>query len=459
MPRSTARPVLAALAAALLAAPSTAPAGAAARTHAAAPPSAVHPGQAAQPHTVVPGQAAQPHTVHPGQAAKPHTVAPAQAVPATVVRPAAARAVPGCSAPLAPARPVASVPWPQRRYAPERLSALATGAGVTVAVIDSGVDREHPQLAGRVLDGTDFLDAGGDGSRDCAGHGTGVASIIAAVPRPGVGFQGLAPRARVLPVRVSEQQVVDGRESGRTVSAADFARAIRWAVDHGADVLNLSVVLYADNPAVRAAVGYALARDVVVVAAAGNLHDSGNPRPYPAAYDGVLGVGAIGSDGQRAGFSQTGPYVDLVAPGGEVLMAAPGQGHRQAEGTSYAAPFVAAAAALVRQYRPGLTAAQVAQRIVATADPAPGDGYGAGVLNPYRAVVETGAGPTGRADRVAGLPSDRAEPAELAWRARREAARERALTVAAVAGVVVAGAVLLAVLLPRGIRRRWRAAP
>ena len=81
-------------------------------------------------------------------------------------------------------------PWPQQRYAPARLAPLATGAGVTVAVIDSGVDRAHPQLAGRVLDGTDLLDPGGDGSRDCAGHGTGVASIIAAAPRDGTAFRG-----------------------------------------------------------------------------------------------------------------------------------------------------------------------------------------------------------------------------------------------------------------------------
>jgi subtilisin family serine protease len=153
-------------------------------------------------------------------------------------------------------------------------------------VIDSGVDRRHPQLSGRVLAGTDYLDPGDDGTRDCAGHGTGVASVIAAAPRAGVAFRGLAPGARILPVRVSEQQVVDGRESGRTVSAAVFARAIRWAVDQGADVLNLSVVLYADDPAVRAAVAYAAERDVVVVAAAGNLHAEGDPRPYPAAYAG-----------------------------------------------------------------------------------------------------------------------------------------------------------------------------
>jgi membrane-anchored mycosin MYCP len=117
--------------------------------------------------------------------------------------PAAARAPSGCASPPEPARPVAATPWPQQRYAPERLTPLADGAGVVVAVIDSGVDRGHPQLAGRVLDGADFLEPGGDGTRDCAGHGTGVASLIAATARPGVGFRGLAPAARILPVRVS----------------------------------------------------------------------------------------------------------------------------------------------------------------------------------------------------------------------------------------------------------------
>ncbi|MEH1056003.1 type VII secretion-associated serine protease mycosin [Micromonospora sp. CPCC 206171] len=370
-------------------------------------------------------------------------------------------AAPACSAPLAPARSVTGVPWAQRRYAPERLIPLATGAGVIVAVIDSGVDRRHPQLRGRVLDGADFLDPGGDGTRDCAGHGTGVASIIAAASVDGIAFHGLAPRARILPVRVSEQQVVEGRESGRTVGAADFARAIRWAVDHDADVLNLSVVLYADDPAVREAVSYAVRRDVVVVAAAGNLHDSGDPRPYPASYDGVLGVGAISPDGTRAAFSQAGPYVDLVAPGSDVLMAAPEQGHHRAEGTSYATPFVAATAALVRQYRPELSATEVTRRIVGTTDPAPGDGrggYGAGVLNPYRAVTETGAAATAGARGAAALPADRPNPALLAQRARRAAARDRALLVAGVTGAAVAAAVLLTLVLPRGAGRGWRPA-
>ncbi|MDG4803442.1 type VII secretion-associated serine protease mycosin [Micromonospora sp. WMMD980] len=374
--------------------------------------------------------------------------------------PAAAGKPSGCATPPAPARPVAERPWPQQRYAPDRLAPLATGAGVVVAVVDSGVDRSHPQLAGRVLTGTDFLDPGGDGTRDCAGHGTGVASIIAATPRPGIAFRGLAPGARILPVRVSEQQVVDGRESGRTVDAAGFARAVRWAVDHDADVLNLSVVLYADDPAVRAAVAYAVRRDVVVVAAAGNLHDNGDPRPYPAAYDGVLGVGAIGPDGTRAAFSQTGAYVDLVAPGGEVLMAAPRQGHHRAEGTSYATPFVAATAALLRQYRPELSAAEVADRIVAGTDPAPGrdEGYGAGVLNPYRAVTEVPGDTAARPRGGAALAADRPDPAALARESRRASARNRALLVAGVTGGATTLVALLAVVLPRGARRRWHPA-
>ncbi|WLS46651.1 type VII secretion-associated serine protease mycosin [Micromonospora profundi] len=374
---------------------------------------------------------------------------------------AALREAPACATPLAPVRPVDATPWPQQRYDPTRLTPLTTGAGVTVAVVDSGVDRVHPQLAGRVRAGTDLLDPGGDGGRDCAGHGTGVASIIAATPRSGIAFHGLAPGARILPVRVSEQQVVQGRESGRTVSADEFARAIRWAVDHDADVVNLSVVLYADDPQVRSAVRYALDRDVVLVAAAGNLHDSGNPRPFPAAYDGVLGVGAIGVDGARATFSQIGAYVDLVAPGSDVLVAAPRQGHQRVEGTSYAVPFVAATAALLRSYRPELTAAQVVQRIVATADPAPGagqgGGYGAGVLNPYRAVTETGGGATAPRS-VAALADDRADPVLLARQERRATAQDRALAVGAVIGTVAVAVVLLALVLPRGARRRWRPA-
>ncbi|MEG3636608.1 type VII secretion-associated serine protease mycosin [Micromonospora sp. S2-005] len=375
----------------------------------------------------------------------------------TAVAMTPARAAPACASPPAPAGPTSAAPWAQQRYAPERLARLATGSGVTVAVVDSGVDRAHPQLAGRVLAGTDLLDAGGDGGLDCVGHGTGVASIIAAAPRDGTAFRGLAPKARILPIRVSEQQVVDGRGTGRTATPRDLGRAIRWAVDQGATVVNLSVVLYADHSAVRAAVGYALSRDVVVVAAAGNGSADGRRRPYPATYDGVLGVGAVGADGRRADFSQPGTHVDLVAPGLDVLVAAPGSGHRSAAGTSYAAPFVAATAALLRQYRPDLGALEVARRIVATADPAPGDGYGSGVLNPYRAVTETVAVPR-HARPATGLADDRPDPTLLAQHDRRRDARNRALLLTGAGLPLVAAVVLAAVVVPGGLRRRWRPA-
>jgi type VII secretion-associated serine protease mycosin len=369
----------------------------------------------------------------------------------------ASKGVATCTNAVAPAAPVADLPWAQARYAPQRLAVLSDGAGVTVAVVDSGVDDNHPQLRGRVLAGRDFLDPSGDGRLDCVGHGTAVASIIAGRDAGGVEFRGLAPAARILPIRISEQQIIEGRESGRTVTAAQFARGIRWAVDAGADVINLSVVLYQDNPDVRAAVAHALASDVVVVAAVGNLHENGDPVPYPAAYDGVLGVGAIGPDGALQPFSQVGSYVDVVAPGGAVLAAVPRRGHKEQSGTSYATPFVAATAALVRAYRPDLPAAAVVARILATADPVGGgQGFGRGVVNPYRAVAET---PTvaGPAASAAPLPASVADPAERARAARRISAEHRAVWLAA--GALCAALVvgLLAAVLPRGSRRRWRA--
>jgi type VII secretion-associated serine protease mycosin len=383
-------------------------------------------------------------------------VGPAVAAPLSV--PVAQRALPGCNNTDRPPRPLTPVPWAQQRYAPDRLAPLATGKNVTVAVIDSGVDRTHPQMRGRVLPGRDYLDPGLDGTRDCVRHGTGVASIIAAAPVDGVGFRGLAPDARILPVRVSEQKQVDGRESGRTVPVTTLATAIRWAVDQGVDIINLSIVYYQDSPALRSAIEYAVAHDVVVVAAAGNKYGEGNPRPYPASYDGVIGVGSIGEDGTVSPFSQRGDWVDLVAPGGEVTVAAPERGHVIDNGTSYATPFVAATAALVRQYWPKLTARQVAERLIATADPAGGDAHavGAGVLNPYRAVTETAA--PARRPAAGGPPPRQEDPAEVARAQRRSVAQERALWVAGLAGAVAGVALLLAVVVPRGARRGWRPA-
>ncbi|GHJ50530.1 hypothetical protein Cs7R123_78720 [Catellatospora sp. TT07R-123] len=358
-------------------------------------------------------------------------------------------------------------PWAQQLWDLSRLPAGIDGRTETVAVVDSGVAASHPQLAGRVDPGLDVLTGGGtDGRQDCVGHGTEVASIIAARPVPGVEFRGIAPGARILPVRVSER--VGGQEkqeNARHAEEPDLARAIRWAVDHGATVMNLSLS-YTDVspdslPNVRAAIDYALAKDVVVVAAAGNGKTSGNKTPYPAAWPGVLGVGAISPDGQRLAQSQTGPYVDIVAPGENVTGAWPGGGQlANLSGTSYAAPMVAGAAALVRQQFPHLNREQVVRRLLATADPAPGglgsEDYGAGIVDPVRAVTDVL--DDGVRATPAALVPPKTDPAAEAAAADAVELRGRSLWLAGI-GVALAVLVLgLALALPNGIRRRWRPA-
>lgn len=377
------------------------------------------------------------------------------------VAPGPAHAAAPCGE-IAPGTRIKDVPWAQRRLAPERVSPLADGRGVTVAVIDSGVDDDHPQLRGRVRKGANFLGSAPDGTRDCVGHGTGVASIIAAGPPPsGVAFRGLAPGVTIVPVRVSEQQTVDGKTQGDAAGPSDFAAAIRWAVDQGkADVINLSVVLVRDEPAVRSAITHALEKDVVVVAAAGNAHGQGDPRPYPAAYDGVLGVGAIGPDSVRQEYSQIGEYVDVMAPGGGVTVAWPDGRYTVQDGTSYATPFVSATAALIRQYRPRLRASEVIRRIVATADPSPGgrksDAYGNGVVNPYRALTETVAREA--PERAKPLAPDTVDEATAAALRHRAQTRRESLLMAAGGGGIAVLVLVGALVLPRGVRRRWRPA-
>jgi membrane-anchored mycosin MYCP len=369
----------------------------------------------------------------------------------------AAPANPSCPAGLAPpaTAPPSGRPWPQQRYDLDRLAPIADGHSVTVAVIDSGVDASWPQLRDRVLPGVDELVHGGDGRQDCVGHGTAVASIIAAAPGQGEdALRGVAPGAKILPIRVTEV-TAEGVSAARTGSASGLADAIRTAADRGARVLNVSMVLGVDDPQVAAAVRYALAHQAVVVAAVGNGHrtDGGvDPVPYPAGYPGVIGVGAIDADGQRLAQSQVGGYVKLVAPGGAVVGATAG-GLAPFSGTSFAAPFVAGAAALVLQRWPELTAEQVAERLYATADPAPdaapSPDYGYGVVNPYRAATAAPPGPTPSAPAATA-------PAARAAAARSHAGLGAALPLAGVGAALVVVVLLIGLTLPNGARRRWR---
>jgi membrane-anchored mycosin MYCP len=355
---------------------------------------------------------------------------------------------------------VTQLPWAQQLLDLNRTSPHSTGAGVTVAVVDSGVDADHPQLQGKVLPGADFFLVGDlPGNFDCISHGTAGASIIAASPVAGVGFRGVAPDARILPVRIADRELTDAGAVA-SLNPVIVADGIRYAADSGAKVINLSMSGYGDFPAVREAVAYAQSRDALVVAAVGNQDTEGSipeAPSFPASYDGVIGVGGITIDGVRAEGSQVGPYVDLMAPGEAVLAASRVAGHQYASGTSFAAPFVSGVAALVRAAYPHLTAPQVAERLLATADPAPGGKssleYGAGIVDPYRAVTED------LSDReplvapaVVPKPPNPDELREAAWWADTSAGAKIG------AGLVVAAilvAVILAVALPRARRRRW----
>jgi subtilisin family serine protease len=278
--------------------------------------------------------------------------------------------------------------------------AVSQGAGAVVAIVDSGVQADHPDLAGRVGAGYDFVD--GDATpQDGDGHGTHVLGIVGAATGNGIGVASVAPLATLMPVRVLGD---DG--SGTT---ANVARGIDYAREHGADVINLS--LGADVPLLGssggefdAAVRRALAAGIVVAAAAGN---SGLPVcDQPAASDGLLCVGAVDRRRQRSFFSSFGRGLGLVAPGGsgasvtgpevgeDVLSTYRGSRYVELAGTSQAAPHVSGVAALL--VARGVRGQAAASRILSTATDlgAPGQDpeYGAGLVDARAAVAGLGGG-------------------------------------------------------------------
>ena len=332
--------------------------------------------------------------------------------------------------------------WGQRRLAFTSVWRLTKGEGVTVALIDSGVDTRHPQV--RVSQSVDLT---GTGTLDCLGHGTAVAGIIAAADMKEIPFVGVAPKARLISIKQTNNENGD---------VALLAQGIKQATDLGARVLNISIQT-SDQPDLKSAVDYALAQDVVIVAAAGNLKKGdGTPAPaYPAAYDGVLSVGSAGPDGKRTDFSNSTTPVSVLAPGAGITSTWPGGAYRQdLEGTSYAAPYVAGVAALVRARHPELDNVRVRRRIEITADGASGAGTGAGMVNPMLAVSEI------LPSEVVAIAPRQQGPLPPSIITKATPPDQRAITVSvgvAVIALLVAALVTTASLvIPMGRRRGWR---
>ncbi|MFB8080992.1 type VII secretion-associated serine protease mycosin [Streptomyces sp. NPDC056013] len=276
------------------------------------------------------------------------------------------------------------------------------GEGITVAVLDTGVDDQHPDLEGSVLAGRDLIGFGASrGDRAWARHGTAMAGIIAGHghgPDGGDGVLGIAPDARILPVRVILEGTDTSRDKARKTRGTALAEGIRWAADHGADVINMS--LGDDSKSAHpdagedAAVQYALAKGVSVVASAGNGGEKGDHISYPAAYPGVIAVTAVDRYGTHASFSTRRWYATVSAPGVDIAIADPDRRYYEGWGTSAAAAFASGAVALVRSAHPDLTPAQVKRLLIDTARSRPeggrSDAKGYGTVDPA-AAIEAGA--------------------------------------------------------------------
>jgi type VII secretion-associated serine protease mycosin len=337
---------------------------------------------------------------------------------------AAALALVGVAAPPAYADAVRDAQWHLDYLNVTRAHRITQGAGVTVAVIDTGVDAGHPDLAGAVLAGTDLTATPvgkRDGRTDLDGHGTAMAGLVVARGHgSNRGALGIAPRARVLPIR--------NREFGSVGGITGLPESIEWAVSHGARVISMSVGVPDPDEQLRAAVEAARRADVVLVAAVGNRPLS-QAVEYPAGFPGVLAVGGIDRRGAHADVSVTGPEVTVAAPAVDVVSTDKrgDTGYTRGEGTSGATAIVAGAAALVRARYPDLSAAEVVHRLTATArdagDPGRDQLYGFGILNLVAALTADVPPPTAEATTAAPAPA----PASPAAPGRDPVAEERGI--------------------------------
>ncbi len=385
-------------------------------------------------------------------------------------------------------------PWGQTQLRFDELHKFATGKGQRVAVIDTGVN-PHDFLAGRLTGGGDYV-AEKQGLEDCDGHGTEVAGIIAAKPdNPSIGFKGIAPDAEIISIRQSSANYSGKDESDpnaqeRTAgNLLTLAQAIVNAANKRVNVINMSV----DNcrPAgpitgpeiqLQSALRFAVEeRDVVVVASAGNLNENGCPNQNngpdvsqpttivtpPWFSDYVISVAAMDRFGDPATFSVQGPWVSVAAPGTDIISLDPGNPKGLAnllltkdgkpttiQGTSFAAPYVAGLAALVRDRYKSLTAKQVMNRIKVTAShPAAAGGrdslVGHGMINPIGALTAMIPSEQGiPADESTTIMFDPPAPVEKNWTPMRVA------LIGSAGGVALLLLTLFLVRTVRTVRRR-----
>jgi thermitase len=264
---------------------------------------------------------------------------------------------------------------PQKVQAPEAWDVTRGSSSTRIAIVDTGVQYDHPDLAGKVVRGYDFVDDDSD-PYDGNGHGTHCAGIAAAVTDNGRGIAGMAPNATIYAVRV-----LDDNGSG---TLDDVANGIIHAADSGADVISLSLGASVGATTLKNAVDYAWSRGVVVVAAAGN---SGTSLPsYPAYYSNAIAVAATDRNDNKAYFSNYGSWVDVAAPGVDIYSTYTGSSYASLSGTSMATPHVAGLAGLLDAQ--GRSASEIRAAIENTADPISGTGtyWSKGRINVNRAV-------------------------------------------------------------------------
>ncbi|MGR3935601.1 type VII secretion-associated serine protease mycosin [Streptomyces sp. BRA346] len=301
----------------------------------------------------------------------------------------------GLVAPSALAEGMRERQWYLDGMQAESMWKVSSGKGMTVAVIDSGVDASTPELRGKVLPGKNFVEPGKDARTDMDGHGTAMAALISGNGVGGQGVKGLAPDARILPLTVSGTS----KEAARSSTPA-LIKAIRYAADSDAKIINMSLafqdyLLEKNEPEeLQKAVDYAIGRGKLLLAGSGNDGNTSNDLTYPAASDGVAGVGAVDKDLAHVKFSNYGSQVALAAPGEDIPINCIGKsGYCRSGGTSQATAIASGAAALIWAKHPKWTGNQVLRVMMETAGK-PADGkipsryLGYGTIRPRYNVLE-----------------------------------------------------------------------